>query len=134
MGMQDAGIIPVAKHFPGHGDTDTDSHKILPFLTHSKARMDSLETYPFRYLSDRGIMGIMTAHLNVASIDNSLTPSSLSKKTVTGYLKNEIGFKGFVVTDAINMTGVRTEKGNAEVEALIAGNDMVEFVIWVAAV
>jgi len=127
-GMQDAGVIPVAKHFPGHGDTDTDSHKILPFLTHSKARMDSLETYPFRYLSDRGISGIMTAHLNVASIDNSLTPSSLSKKIVTGYLKNEIGFKGFVVTDAINMKGVRTEKGNAEVEALVAGNDIIEFV------
>lgn len=127
-GMQDAGVIPVAKHFPGHGDTDTDSHKILPFLTHSKARMDSLETYPFRYLSERGISGIMTAHLNVASIDNSLTPASLSKIIVTGYLKNEIGYKGFVVTDAINMKGVRTEKGNAEVEALIAGSDMVEFV------
>ena len=127
-GMQDSGVIPVAKHFPGHGDTDTDSHKILPFLSHSKARMDSLETYPFRYLSDKGIIGIMTAHLNVASIDNSLTPTSLSKIIVTDYLKNEIGFKGFVVTDAINMKGVRTEKGNAELEALIAGNDRVEFV------
>ncbi len=127
-GMQDVGIIPVAKHFPGHGDTDTDSHKILPFLSHSKARMDSLETYPFRYLSEKGISGIMTAHLNVSSIDNSQTPSSLSKKIVTDYLKKEIGFKGFVVTDAINMKGVRTEKGNAEVEALIAGNDMVVFV------
>ncbi len=127
-GMQDEGIIPVAKHFPGHGDTDTDSHKVLPFLTHSKARMDSLETYPFRYLTNKGIIGIMTAHLNVASIDNSLTPSSLSKKIVTGYLREEIGFKGFVVTDAINMKGVSTDKGNAEAEALIAGNDMVEFV------
>jgi len=127
-GMQDVGVIPVAKHFPGHGDTDTDSHKILPFLSHSKARMDSLETYPFRYLSERGIIGIMTAHLNVASIDNSFTPSSLSKKIVTGYLKNEIGFKGFIVTDAINMKGVRTDKGNTELEALKAGNDRVEFV------
>lgn len=127
-GMQDEGIIPVAKHFPGHGDTDTDSHKVLPFLTHSKARMDSLESYPFRYLTNQGIIGIMTAHLNVASIDNSAAPSSLSKKIVTGYLKNEIGFKGFVVTDAINMKGVSTNKGNAEAEALIAGNDMVEFV------
>jgi beta-glucosidase-like glycosyl hydrolase/CubicO group peptidase (beta-lactamase class C family) len=127
-GMQDEGIIPVAKHFPGHGDTDTDSHKVLPFLAHSKARMDSLETFPFRYLADKGIIGIMTAHLNVASIDDSFTPSSLSKKIVTDYLRNEIGFKGFVVTDAINMKGVRTEKGNTEAEALIAGNDMVEFV------
>jgi beta-N-acetylhexosaminidase len=127
-GMQDVGVIPVAKHFPGHGDTDTDSHKILPFLSHSKGRMDSLETFPFRFLSEKGISGMMTAHLNVSSIDNSQTPSSISKKIVTGYLKNEIGYKGFIVTDAINMKGVRTEKGNAEAEALIAGNDMVEFV------
>ncbi|TNF41754.1 MAG: hypothetical protein EP310_06865, partial [Bacteroidetes bacterium] len=127
-GMQDAGVIPVAKHFPGHGDTDTDSHKILPFLSHSKARMDSLESFPFRYLSEKGISGMMTAHLNVSSIDNSQTPSSISKKIVTGYLKNEIGYKGFIVTDAMNMKGVKTEKGNAEAEALIAGNDMVEFV------
>jgi beta-glucosidase-like glycosyl hydrolase/CubicO group peptidase (beta-lactamase class C family) len=127
-GMEDSGVIPVAKHFPGQGDTDNDSHKILPFLSHSKARMDSLETYPFRYLSEKGISGIMTAHLNVSSIDNSQTPSSLSKKIVDGYLKTEIGYKGFIATDAINMKGVRTEKGNAEAEALIAGNDMVEFV------
>lgn len=127
-GMQDAGIIPVAKHFPGHGDTDTDSHKALPFLNHSKTRMDSLETYPFRYLSERGISGIMTAHLNVPSIDNSGIPSSLSKKIITDYLKHDIGFNGVVVTDAINMKGVRTEKGNTEVEALIAGNDIIEFV------
>ena len=127
-GMQDERVIPVAKHFPGHGDTETDSHKFLPFLTHSKVRMDTLETYPFRYLTNKGIIGIMTAHLNVASIDNTLVPSSLSKKIVTDYLKNEIGFKGFVVTDAINMRGVRTDKGNAEAEALIAGNDMIEFV------
>ncbi|KAF0238775.1 MAG: hypothetical protein FD181_776 [Prolixibacteraceae bacterium] len=127
-GMQDAGVVPVAKHFPGHGDTDTDSHKILPFISHSKARMDSLESFPFRYLSEKGISGIMTAHLNVSSIDNSQIPSSLSKKIITGYLKKEIGYKGFIVTDAINMKGVKTEKGNAEAEALIAGNDMVEFV------
>ncbi len=127
-GMQDNGIIPVAKHFPGHGDTDTDSHKALPFLNHSKARMDSVETYTFRYLSDRGIFGIMTAHLNVPSIDSTETPSSLSKKIVTGYLKNEIGFKGFIITDAIDMKGVRTEKGNTEAEALIAGNDIIECV------
>ncbi len=127
-GMQDNGIIPVAKHFPGHGDTDTDSHKTLPFLKHSKIRMDTLESYPFRYAAERGISGIMTAHLNVPSIDSSGVPSSLSKNIVNNYLRNEIGFKGFVVTDAINMAGVRTEKGNAEVEALIAGNDMLEFV------
>ena len=127
-GMQDVGVIPVAKHFPGHGDTRTDSHKTLPLVNHTKARLDSVETFPFRYLSEKGICGIMSAHLNVPAIDNSGTPSSLSKKTITGYLKNEIGYKGFIVTDAINMKGVRTQAGNAEVEALKAGNDIIEFV------
>lgn len=127
-GMQDEGVIPVAKHFPGHGDTDTDSHKTLPYLSHSKARMDSIESFTFRYLAEKGISGIMSAHLNVPSLDASETPSSLSKKIITDYLKEEIGFKGFVVTDAINMKGVRTEKGNTEVEALKAGNDIIEFV------
>ncbi len=127
-GMQDVGIIPVAKHFPGHGDTQTDSHKTLPVLKHSKERMDTLETYPFRYLTENGISGIMSAHLDVASLDDSGTPSSLSKKIITDYLKDDIGFKGFVVTDAINMQGVRTENGNTELEALKAGNDLIEFV------
>lgn len=127
-GMQDSRVIPVAKHFPGHGDTDTDSHKTLPYLKQSKERMDTMETFPFRYLADKGISGIMSAHLDVPSLDPSEIPSSLSKKIVTDYLKVEIGFTGFVVTDAINMKGVRTEKGNTEVEALKAGNDILEFV------
>ncbi|MCG6185925.1 glycoside hydrolase family 3 N-terminal domain-containing protein [Maribellus maritimus] len=127
-GMQDVGVIPVAKHFPGHGDTHSDSHKTLPVLTHSKERMDTLETFPFRYLAEMGISGIMSAHLDVPSLDDSGTPSSLSKKIITDYLKNEIGFSGFVVTDAINMQGVRTQSGNAELEALKAGNDLIEFV------
>lgn len=127
-GMQDAGIIPIAKHFPGHGDTEADSHKILPILKHSKERMDSIESYPFRFLSNKGICGIMSGHLNIPSLDVTEAPSSLSKKIITEYLKNEIGFSGFVITDAINMKGVRTGAGNAEVEALKAGNDMIEFV------
>lgn len=127
-GMQNVGIIPVAKHFPGHGDTKTDSHKALPLIQHSKSRIDSIETFPFRYLSEKGISAIMSAHLNVPSLDKSGTPSSLSKAIITDYLKTEIGFSGFIFTDAINMQGVRTKKGNAEVEALKAGNDMVEFV------
>ncbi|MCD6354415.1 MAG: serine hydrolase, partial [Prolixibacteraceae bacterium] len=127
-GMQQAGVIPVAKHFPGHGDTQTDSHKTLPLIVHSKERIDSLETFPFRYLSAKGISGIMSAHLNVPSLDASGTPSSLSKKIITDYLRNEIGFTGFVVTDAVNMKGVRTKAGNTEEQALKAGNDLVEFV------
>lgn len=127
-GMQDNHVIPVAKHFPGHGDTKTDSHKTLPLIPHSKSRIDSIESYPFRYLSDKGIAGIMSGHLNVPSLDDSGITSSLSKKVVTDYLKDEIGFKGFVVTDAITMKGVQTTPGRAELEALIAGNDMIEFV------
>ncbi len=127
-GMQDAGVIPVAKHFPGHGDTKTDSHKTLPLVPHSKSRIDAMEAYPFRYLAEKGISGIMTGHLNVPALDPSGRTSSLSKKVVNDYLKGEIGFKGFVVTDAINMKGVKSAFGRAEVEALIAGNDMIEFV------
>ncbi|MDX8338477.1 glycoside hydrolase family 3 N-terminal domain-containing protein [Draconibacterium sp. IB214405] len=127
-GMQDAHVVPVAKHFPGHGDTKTDSHKTLPLVQHSKSRIDTIESYPFRYLSKRGITGIMTGHLNIPSLDDSGTTSSLSNKVVTNYLKDEIGYKGFVVTDAITMKGVVTTPGRAELEALIAGNDMIEFV------
>jgi len=128
LGMQDAGVIPVAKHFPGHGDTDTDSHHALPLVNHPKDRLDFVESFPFRYLTEMGIMGIMSAHLEVPALDNLGTPSSLSKKIIDGYLRTEIGFQGLVITDAINMKGVQTDKGNAELEALKAGNDMVEFV------
>jgi beta-N-acetylhexosaminidase len=128
LGMQDAGVIPVAKHFPGHGDTETDSHHELPLVNHSKDRLDFVESFPFRYLTEMGIMGIMSAHLEVPALDDSGTPSSLSKKIIDGYLRNEIGFQGLVITDAMNMKGVQTDKGNAELEALKAGNDMVEFV------
>ncbi len=127
-GMQSEWIIPVVKHFPGHGDTETDSHKELPVINHPKSRIDVVESFPFRYLADKGIIGIMTAHLNVPALDNSGTPSSLSKKVVTHYLREEIGFKGFVITDAMNMQGVLKGKGNPVVEALNAGNDMLEFV------
>jgi beta-glucosidase-like glycosyl hydrolase/CubicO group peptidase (beta-lactamase class C family) len=127
-GMQEAGVVPVAKHFPGHGDTHTDSHKELPVVDYPKTRIDEIESFPFRYLAERGISGIMTAHLDVPALDDSGTPSSLSEEIVNGYLRKEIGYSGLVVTDAINMKGVQTGKGNAELEALKAGNDMVEFV------
>lgn len=127
-GMQNEGVLPVAKHFPGHGDTETDSHHTLPLLNHSKTHIDMLESYPFRILAHNGIGGIMMAHLNVPALDKSGTPSSLSEKIVTRYLRNEIGYRGLVVTDAINMKGVRTAGGNAELRALTAGVDMVECV------
>ncbi len=127
-GMQDAGVIAVAKHFPGHGDTNTDSHKTLPLVPHPKKRIDNIESYPFRYLTEKGITGIMSGHLNVPALDESGKTSSLSKKILSDYLKTEIGFNGFVVSDAITMKGVQTASGKAELEAIEAGNDMVEFV------
>ncbi len=127
-GMQDTGVLPVAKHFPGHGDTEMDSHHVLPLIKHPKERIESVESFPFRYFSEMGISGIMTAHLNVPALDDSGVPSSLSKKIIDGYLKKEIGYNGLVITDAVNMKGVRSAKGNTELEALRAGNDMVEFV------
>ena len=125
-GLQDERIIPVIKHFPGHGDTNTDSHYTLPVLNHSKERLDSIELYPFRALIDSGVSGIMTAHLHVKAMDKTVTPSSLSKNVVQNYLVDSLGFNGFIVTDAMNMKGVVSP--NAELQALIAGNDMVEFV------
>ena len=128
-GMQSEWVVPVAKHFPGHGDTEADSHKELPVINHPKSRIDAVESFPFRYLAAQGISGIMTAHLDVPALDNSGTPSSLSEKIVNGYLRQEIGYNGFVITDAMNMQGVLAGNRNPVVEALKAGNDMLEFVV-----
>lgn len=127
-GLQDAGVVPVAKHFPGHGDSRTDSHHTLPVLQHSASRLDSVELYPFRYLAQNGIAGIMTGHLNIPVLDPSQKPSSLSEPIITGILRKKMGFEGLIVTDAMNMKGVTMPSGQAEVQALKAGNDMVEFV------
>ncbi len=129
-GMQDEHVMANAKHFPGHGDTDADSHKSLPFMTHSRQRFDSVEFYPFRYLFDRGIASVMVAHLNVPALDTSKDlPSTLSKPIVTDLLKNEMGYKGLIFTDALNMKGVAdfNKPGLLDVKALMAGNDMLLF-------
>jgi beta-N-acetylhexosaminidase len=126
-GMQDAGIIANAKHFPGHGDTDADSHKTLPTVNSSKERMDTLELHPFKYLISQGISSMMVAHLNIPAYDTAKnTPSTLSKPIITGLLKEQLGFKGLVFTDALNMKGVSKyyDSGVLEVKALIAGNDV----------
>lgn len=127
-GMQDAGVVAVAKHFPGHGDTSTDSHLELPVITHSKDRIDVVESFPFRYLNELGIFGMMSAHLSVPALDPSDLPASVSPKIINGYLREEIGFNGLVFTDAINMKGVQKANRSIEVEALKAGNDVVVFV------
>lgn len=105
-GMQDFSIATSAKHFPGHGDTDIDSHKALPLLTFDRHRLDSLELYPFRKLIQHGVDMVMVGHLQIPSLDSSGTPSSISKKIVTDLLKNELEYSGIVITDALNMKGV----------------------------
>jgi beta-glucosidase-like glycosyl hydrolase/CubicO group peptidase (beta-lactamase class C family) len=127
-GMQDEGIAAVAKHFPGHGDTRSDSHHTLPVLQHNTARMDSVELVPFKHLTDNGIAGIMTAHVSVPSLDALGKPASLSAPVIQKVLREKMGYQGLVITDAMNMKGVTMPSGQAEVQALKAGNDMVEFV------
>jgi len=136
LGMQDNGILATGKHFPGHGDTNVDSHLDLPLITHSKQRLDSIEIYPFRKLISEGIGSIMTAHLNLESLDTTTNlPSTLSSVIIKELLKNELGFKGLVITDAMNMKGVTKyyKTGEADAKALEAGNDVVEFVTDVEA-
>lgn len=126
-GMQDAGIMASAKHFPGHGDVSVDSHKDLPVITKTREALDSLELYPFRALIKAGVGSIMTAHLSIPAIDSTPNlPSSLSYKNVTGLLKNELGFQGITFTDALEMQGVAKffPKGEAALQSIIAGNDL----------
>ena len=126
-GMQDVGIMATAKHFPGHGDVSVDSHKDLPVINKTRAQLDDLELYPFRELIKAGVGSIMIAHLSVPSIDTTTNlPTSLSVKTITGLLRNELGFQGISFTDALEMQGVAKyfPKGDASVMSIIAGNDM----------
>jgi beta-N-acetylhexosaminidase len=127
LGLQDGGILPTAKHFPGHGDTRNDSHYTLPVINHSRQHLDSIELQPFRNAINAGVQGIMIAHLHIPSLDNSpKTPTTLSEKTVTQLLKNEMGFKGLIVTDGLDMKGVTSVQpsGMIELMALQAGNDI----------
>lgn len=128
-GMQDGGLMVSLKHFPGHGDTDVDSHFDLPQLNFTKARLDSLEIYPFRELIRQNASGVMIAHMNIPALDNTPhMPSTLSKPIVTGILKEELGFKGIIISDAMEMKGVVKyfKDGEADVMAVIAGNDILE--------
>lgn len=128
-GMQDGGLLVSIKHFPGHGDTDVDSHYDLPQLKFTKARLDSLELYPFKALIDEGASGVMIAHMNIPALDNTPNmPSTLSRPIVTGLLKDELGFKGLVISDAMEMKGVvkHFKDGEADVMGIIAGNDILE--------
>ncbi len=129
-GMQDNRVLAVAKHFPGHGDTDTDSHKALPTIPHDLPRLDSIELYPFRKLINAGVGGVMVAHLFVPELDSVPDrASTLSPRIVNDLLKQELGFQGLVFTDALNMKAVADyyEPGEMVVEAFAAGNDVLLF-------
>ncbi len=134
-GLQNGGVIATAKHFPGHGDTDTDSHLGLPMIAQPRARLDSVELYPFRRLIAEGLNAVMVAHLEVHALDTTAhLPSTLSKPIVTGLLQDEMGFHGLVFTDALNMKGVSEavpakarRSGEIELRALLAGNDVLLF-------
>lgn len=126
-GMQSAGVLANAKHFPGHGDTDLDSHKTLPTISFSKQRIDSIELYPYRHLFSRGLASVMVAHLNVPALEPRQNfPSTLSKPIVTELLKEQMGFQGLIFTDALNMKGVsnHTTPGEVDLAAFKAGNDV----------
>ncbi len=126
-GMQDNRILPTAKHFPGHGDTDKDSHKTLPIIKHDKKRLDSIELVPFKKLIKAGLGGIMVAHLNIPALDSSKNSvSSLSHNIITKLLKEELDFRGMIFTDGLGMKGVTEHYNSAEaaVKGIVAGNDI----------
>ncbi|PID94394.1 MAG: glycosyl hydrolase [Bacteroidetes bacterium] len=126
-GLQDHQIIATAKHFPGHGDTDTDSHYTLPLLNHHKRRMDSLELYPFKQMIKAGLGGIMTAHLYIPLYEKRANrASTLSHNIVSKLMTDSLGFNGLKVTDALDMNGVTKyfKPGETEREAYLAGNDI----------
>lgn len=124
-GMQSQGVMAVAKHFPGHGDTDVDSHLDLPVINHKARHLDSIELYPFKRMIEGGVQGIMMAHLQVNAFDRQ-RPSSLSHSIVTGLLKKRLQFDGLVITDGLDMKGITNTytHGDAELLALQAGNDL----------
>lgn len=128
-GMQQEKVLTTAKHFPGHGDTDADSHYVLPQINHPFERLDSLELYPFRRILKAGIGGVMVAHLDIPALDSTGLPSTLSKPVITGLLKEKLRFEGLIVTDAMNMKGVTkgNEPGIVDKDAILAGNDLLEF-------
>lgn len=139
-GMQGAGVLANAKHFPGHGDTEDDSHKTLPTVSFDEARIDSIELFPYKTLIPKGLSSVMVAHLNVPSLEaRQGFPSSLSKHIVTDILKKELGFEGLIFTDALTMKGaadyiekdidgINSKKlskgGEIDLMAFLAGNDV----------
>ena len=125
-GHHEAGILTSGKHFPGHGDTSQDSHKTLPTVAFSADRISKVELEPYRQLIKKGLSSIMVAHLNIPSISKEGLPTSLSKDVIRGILKEELDFKGLVITDALNMKGVSeySKAKNIDLTAFLAGHDI----------
>ncbi len=126
-GLQSAGVLANAKHFPGHGDTATDSHKSLPTLDFTRERLDSIEMYPYSRLINEGLSSVMVAHLNIPALEpRDGFPSSISPAIVTDILKGSLGFNGLIFTDALNMKGASNfeEPGEIDLAAFLAGNDV----------
>ena len=129
-GVQNQGIFATGKHFPGHGDTATDSHYSLPLVNFSRERLENVELYPYKRMFDEGLESVMVAHLNVPSLEvRPEVPTSLSYNVVTDLLKKEMAFDGLIFTDALNMKGASNFKkpGDIDLEALLAGNDILLF-------
>lgn len=129
-GLQDHNILAAIKHFPGHGDTNTDSHLDLPVVSHSLQRLNKIELAPFKDLMNKGIGGVMVAHLYVPSLESGKgIPASISKNIITGLLKEKLGYKGLIITDALNMGAVANKYKPGELDALAfkAGNDIMLF-------
>ena len=129
-GLQDNNILAAIKHFPGHGDTDQDSHLDLPVISHSLKRLNEIEIAPFKALMDKGIGGVMVAHLYVPALEKTKgIPASISKNIITGILKEQLGYKGLIITDALNMGAVanKFKAGELDAMAFSAGNDIMLF-------
>ncbi|TMR07033.1 beta-N-acetylhexosaminidase [Nonomuraea turkmeniaca] len=125
-GFADAKVAATAKHFPGHGDTTVDSHTGLPVIKHSKAEWERIDAPPFKAAIDAGVDAVMSAHIVFPKLDSSGDPATLSKPILTGLLREKLGFKGVISTDALNMAGVRQKYNDGEiaVRAVLAGADL----------
>ncbi|NUR84235.1 MAG: beta-hexosaminidase, partial [Nonomuraea sp.] len=125
-GFADSGVAATAKHFPGHGDTATDSHTGLPVIRHTKAQWERIDAPPFKAAIDAGVDAVMSAHIVFPKLDPSGDPATLSRPLLTGLLRGKLGFKGVISTDALNMAGVRKKYGDGEVavRAVLAGADL----------
>ena len=129
-GVQEQGVFSTGKHFPGHGDTSTDSHSTLPLVSASRNHLDKVELYPYKRMFDEGLVSVMVAHLNVPSLEpREGYPTSVSQKVVTDLLRKELDFDGLIFTDALNMKGAANfrKPGDIDLEAFIAGNDILLF-------